>query len=264
MKNPLRPLKQKEQTARHTVWFDQANFDIEAAKVSKEGDFHEWACYQAQQAVEKSLKALILHSGWHPPRTHKLAVLIGLSNNVNQQFRNLKFVFRDLEVFTYISRYPFLIPGEDKAPHKYIHLEDAEKCIDQALNIMTQINELLGRPCEIKYEDVEKFDEIDIESRLNSVKDKIVQEFNPEKIVLFGGYAKGEESLSTLDILVVAQTDLDFVKRIERVREITKGGLPVVEPLIYTPDELNAIVEGEGDSFIENALDEGKVIYEKQ
>jgi len=42
-------------------WFRQAERDLEQAEDSKTAGRHEWACFAAQQAAEKAVKALHLH-----------------------------------------------------------------------------------------------------------------------------------------------------------------------------------------------------------
>jgi HEPN domain-containing protein len=44
-------------------WFNQALRDLEQAEDSKAAGRHEWACFAAQQAAEKAVKALHLHFG---------------------------------------------------------------------------------------------------------------------------------------------------------------------------------------------------------
>jgi HEPN domain-containing protein len=44
-------------------WFNQAVRDLEQAKDSQQAGRHEWACFAAQQAAEKAVKALHLHLG---------------------------------------------------------------------------------------------------------------------------------------------------------------------------------------------------------
>ena len=44
-------------------WFQQAKRDLEQAKSSKAEARHEWACFAAQQAAEKAVKALHLSLG---------------------------------------------------------------------------------------------------------------------------------------------------------------------------------------------------------
>ncbi len=42
-------------------WLDQAWRDLEHARADLTGGYHEWACFSAQQAAEKALKALYQH-----------------------------------------------------------------------------------------------------------------------------------------------------------------------------------------------------------
>lgn len=42
-------------------WFNQAVRDLEQARDSQKSGRHEWACFAAQQAAEKAVKALHLH-----------------------------------------------------------------------------------------------------------------------------------------------------------------------------------------------------------
>lgn len=44
-------------------WFAQAERDLEQAKSSHDGKRYEWACFAAQQAAEKAVKALHLALG---------------------------------------------------------------------------------------------------------------------------------------------------------------------------------------------------------
>lgn len=44
-------------------WFQQAVRDLEQAEDSRRAERHEWACFAAQQAAEKAVKALHLHLG---------------------------------------------------------------------------------------------------------------------------------------------------------------------------------------------------------
>lgn len=44
-------------------WLNQAERDLEQAADSQKADRHEWACFAAQQAAEKAVKALHLHLG---------------------------------------------------------------------------------------------------------------------------------------------------------------------------------------------------------
>ncbi len=48
---------------RQRDWFHQAVRDLEQARDSQRAGRHEWACFAAQQAGEKAVKALHLHLG---------------------------------------------------------------------------------------------------------------------------------------------------------------------------------------------------------
>jgi HEPN domain-containing protein len=50
-------------TNRAPDWFKQAERDLEQAEDSQRMGRHEWACFAAQQAAEKAVKALHLHLG---------------------------------------------------------------------------------------------------------------------------------------------------------------------------------------------------------
>lgn len=260
---PLVLFRKKNFNQRYKIWLEQAVFDLKASLNSKGSEFYEWSCYQSEQAVEKALKSMIIRAGYLAPRTHKLSILIGLCNNVNPSFREFKFKYRDLEIFTFISRYPFLRTGEHQAPHNFINYNDAENCHEQAKIILREIEELLLGDTFEQYTDYEGFENIDINKRLQEVKNILIEKMKPEKIILFGSYARGNKRLSTIDLLVITKTEMDFKERISYVREITKGGLPVVSPLVYTPEEFDVLLNQEGESFIENAITEGKVIYQK-
>lgn len=48
---------------RSSDWFQQAQRDLEQARASQREGRHEWACFAAQQAAEKAVKALHLSLG---------------------------------------------------------------------------------------------------------------------------------------------------------------------------------------------------------
>ncbi len=57
-------------------WFRQAERDLEQARDSRDAQRHEWACFAAQQAAEKAVKALHLNrnqEAWG----HVIARLLG-------------------------------------------------------------------------------------------------------------------------------------------------------------------------------------------
>lgn len=257
-------------TNRFRVWLNQAQYDLEAANISMENNIYEWTCYQSIQCVEKAFKAIIVHAGYRPPKTHRLGVLVSMSNRANNFFENVKFDFRKIESYTFISRYPFVIPGNNMTPKEMIKREDAETCLTIAKDIFGKIsgfleNKKTGSDKDLSMEDY-YFTEEEIDARIREVVEQIknCEKLKTEKIILFGSFAreKTRPKSSTMDILVIARTDLPFVERISYVKEVTSGKEPFVEPLVYTPEEFHNLYEEEGEGFLESAIDEGRVLWE--
>ncbi|GAB4220077.1 MAG: hypothetical protein Kow00102_05970 [Spirochaetota bacterium] len=58
----------------------QADEELKTALYLLEGEFFKGACYHAQQAIEKSIKAILLHKGWGLEKIHNVNRLIALCN----------------------------------------------------------------------------------------------------------------------------------------------------------------------------------------
>jgi HEPN domain-containing protein/predicted nucleotidyltransferase len=267
----LKPLKDKRiGTGRYRLWINQADFDLEAARLSLRNGFNEWTAYQAEQAVEKSLKSVILNAGFIPPKIHKLSILIGYCNDINQRFKHTKFSFRDIDAYTFISRYPFLLPEAKLTPHEQIRKQDAENILNQAEEIVHQIHDILDNVDHIDHAESKAYEtdrkEMDLESRLDQAAEALKKSFDVKKIILFGSYARDPKIKEdkTIDLMIIAKTDLQFIPRIIQAREVTGGYMPIIEPLVYTPKEFSTLLEEEGEGFIENAIREGRVLYEEK
>ncbi len=95
------------------------------------------------------------------------------------------------------------------------------------------------------------------------VVDRIVREYDPDKVIVFGSFARGDiHEGSDLDLLIVKETSERFTDRIGTVLRLCDFDI-AVEPLVYTPAELKRMAE-RGNDFILTALREGRVVYEKQ
>ena len=90
---------------------------------------------------------------------------------------------------------------------------------------------------------------------------QVAKKFRPEKIILFGSHAYGEPHAdSDVDILVVmpAANQIDQAVRIDRA---TDPPFPL-DLIVRTPKNLSWRLR-EGDSFLEEIVTKGKVLYEK-
>lgn len=68
---------------RHEDWLKQADSDLGASEDSAISKHYEWACFQAQQAAEKALKALIISKG-SESRIHSIKFLLSnLPENIS-------------------------------------------------------------------------------------------------------------------------------------------------------------------------------------
>jgi predicted nucleotidyltransferase len=90
---------------------------------------------------------------------------------------------------------------------------------------------------------------------------RIAQQFHPEKIILFGSYAYGKPHKdSDVDILVVMPAS-DESNQAVRIKEKTHPRFPV-DLVVRTPDNLRWRLK-EGDWFLREIVDHGKVLYEE-
>jgi len=125
------------------VWLEQAIWDLRAAEHSVKIGFNEWSCFQAEQSAEKALKAIIVSTGKKAPPIHKLSVLIGIVKKEKREISQQYIDISTLQAFTFIARYPFLLPGEYQAPHNYITEKEAKQCIKEAWKVIELTKNLL-------------------------------------------------------------------------------------------------------------------------
>jgi len=88
-----------------------------------------------------------------------------------------------------------------------------------------------------------------------------IKTYEPEKVILFGSYARREaDEQSDLDLVVIKRTDKRFLERLIEMAKIVGPDFGKVDILVYTPEEFRFMRES-GNPFIENVLKEGKVLY---
>jgi predicted nucleotidyltransferase len=92
---------------------------------------------------------------------------------------------------------------------------------------------------------------------------RIVRQYRPKKIIVFGSYARGDvHQGSDLDLVIIKNTKDKFLRRMDRIIDLCDGEI-TVEPLIYTEAEFKKMLN-EGNDFLETVSKEGKVVYERQ
>ena len=83
-------------------WLEQAKSDLSAARNSADSKNFDWACFQAQQAAEKGLKALLLQKQGKIIKTHDL-VFLSTEINLPEHFKE---TCKELTLIYVHVRYP--------------------------------------------------------------------------------------------------------------------------------------------------------------
>jgi predicted nucleotidyltransferase len=98
---------------------------------------------------------------------------------------------------------------------------------------------------------------------IGDILEKLVAEYAPQRVILFGSYAYGNpRSDSDIDLLIIKETADRFIDRWVTVRRIlsdAKRSLPL-DTLILTPQEV-AHRLAIGDQFVAEVLERGEVLY---
>ncbi|HEV2231840.1 MAG TPA: nucleotidyltransferase domain-containing protein [Terriglobia bacterium] len=100
------------------------------------------------------------------------------------------------------------------------------------------------------------------EKRIADLSEKIIREFQPERIILFGSYAYGQPGPdSDVDLLVVLPFEgKGFRKSLEILDRISPD-FPV--DLLARQPQDTARRYADGDPLIREAFDRGRVLYER-
>jgi predicted nucleotidyltransferase len=107
-------------------------------------------------------------------------------------------------------------------------------------------------------------DKHQMQEMIQDIVRKVVADYSPQRVILFGSYAYGEpDENSDIDLLIIKDTDerpIDRwmeVKRLLRDRNRTVS----VSPLVYTPHEVEERLAIK-DFFLEEVLSRGQVLYD--
>ena len=100
---------------------------------------------------------------------------------------------------------------------------------------------------------------------INRIKEIIVENYHPDKIVLFGSYARGDfDEQSDIDILVISDREKDL-PRYRRGLDVRIKLSEVETPkdiLFYTHADIERW-NGVKHTFVNEVLKEGEVLYER-
>ena len=134
--------KNKQEAER---WFRTAQDDLDTAVILKDRGKNAHACFHAQQAGEKAVKALWYFSD-ADPWGHSVKKLIDDLEEVDSNlFRNLKKLIRAgmlLDRFYIPTRYPNGLP--DITPDQAFNKKDALDAVKYAGMILRQVKKFIG------------------------------------------------------------------------------------------------------------------------
>jgi len=119
-------------------WLEEANWDLENAKILFENDRFNTVVFHCQQAAEKAVKALLYHNkinGWG----HSIHSLLEKYKDIkNKNFDDIEKLALSLDKHYITTRYPDALPNI--APHKAYNRQEAEIAINQAKDIIDFVN----------------------------------------------------------------------------------------------------------------------------
>jgi predicted nucleotidyltransferase len=101
-----------------------------------------------------------------------------------------------------------------------------------------------------------------LEQELRRILDILIEKYQPEKLIVFGSVAQGEiHEWSDLDLVVIKQTDKPLLERIEEVLTLARPRIGL-DVLVYTPEEVEALVDERRAFVLDEIIYKGAVAYE--
>ena len=98
-------------------------------------------------------------------------------------------------------------------------------------------------------------------SEIQAMADRIVEHFRPEKVVLFGSYARGSANEdSDVDLLVVLPFEGSPTRKAAEILVRTDPRFPI-DLIARTPEQLEVRL-ALGDFFLREVVEQGRTLYE--
>lgn len=103
-----------------------------------------------------------------------------------------------------------------------------------------------------------------ISEKVNETVRLIVENINPDKIILFGSYARGTHTAdSDIDLIIVKESNLPVTERGLDIYKLFRRKLITLDIKYYTPDEFISKLKSKY-SFLSSVIKESKVLYERK
>ncbi|HEY2931608.1 MAG TPA: HEPN domain-containing protein [Acidobacteriota bacterium] len=118
---------------RSADWMDQARSDLDHARNDLAGSFYDWACFSAQQAAEKAVKAVFQALG-QEAWGHSVADLLRELSRTRSVTQDLVDIGLELDKSYIPTRYPNAHPSG--SPRSRYTRTEAARMIDYAERIL--------------------------------------------------------------------------------------------------------------------------------
>ena len=104
--------------------------------------------------------------------------------------------------------------------------------------------------------------ERELRDELQRIVIRIVSEYQPEKIILFGSLAHGDvHEDSDIDLVIIKKTKKRFWDRQKEIARLVKPRL-ACDMLVYTPAEWKKTIDEGRPMFRDEMAEKGKIIYD--
>lgn len=103
---------------------------------------------------------------------------------------------------------------------------------------------------------------IDFEDEIEKIKNQIVKNYQPEKIILFGSCAnKTQKEHSDVDLFIIKNSEKRFIDRVHELLCMLEYDVPL-DVVVYTSEEFNKALNS-SDGLVKEILKKGVVLYER-
>jgi len=99
---------------------------------------------------------------------------------------------------------------------------------------------------------------------LQEIMRTLTAQYEPDKVILFGSMPSGDiGDWSDLDLVIIKDTPYPFFQRIKQVALLCRAQIGV-DFLVYTPSEFAQMIAEKNPFIVNEVVQKGKVIYERQ
>ena len=96
---------------------------------------------------------------------------------------------------------------------------------------------------------------------LKDISRRLIEEYDPDKIILFGSRVEGKDNESSdIDLVIVKETEKRPLDRRIEVETLLADRAVPIDIVVYTPDEMRNLYSM-GSPFIEEIVEKGRLLY---